>query len=124
MRRWALAPLCVLSAAAALVVAGSAGGATQTVTFDDVSPNTVVSDEYQESHGVTFAAVPSWRPVVKAFPDKAHSGSQVGVYTCGAPEGCGEKRGSRGSLRDRSEPLPLVQMRWTLAYGPGSVKAT
>ena len=53
-----LAGAIALAALAALVIAASAGGATLTLGFDDLPPNTRVSNEYQASHGVTFASDP------------------------------------------------------------------
>ena len=75
---------------AALVIAASASGATRTVSFDDLPANTRVSNEYQASHGVTFAAAEGLRPLVKTFTGKAHSGDRVGVYSCEGLPGCGE----------------------------------
>jgi hypothetical protein len=100
-----------LSALTALVIAASAGGATRTVTFDDLPADTRVSNEYEASHGVTFAASDPWiRPVVKPYPDKAHSGSQVGVYSCEGLPGCGEV-------------FPPPQLRGTLTTSATSVSA-
>ena len=89
-RRLALAGAIVLAAVSALVIVASAGGATRTVTFDDLPADTRVSTEYQASHGVVFADHEGIRPVVKPFPGKAHSGDRVGVYTCQGLPGCGE----------------------------------
>jgi len=72
-----------------LVLAAPAGAATQSVNFDDLAPNTRVSNEYQPQ-GVTFPGDPGIRPVVKTFPGAAHSDGQVGVYTCEGLPGCGE----------------------------------
>jgi hypothetical protein len=73
-----------------LGLAGSASAATRIVTFDDVMPDTRVSTEYETSHGVTFPDDPGARPMVKAYPGKAHSGDRVGVSTCEGLPGCGE----------------------------------
>lgn len=88
--RYGVAGALAVAALALLVIATSAGGAIRTVTFDDLPANTRVSTEYQSSHGVAFVSDEGIRPVVKAFPGKAHSGSQVGVYTCQFLQGCGE----------------------------------
>ncbi len=83
----------VLTGLALLLVlglAGSASAATRTATFDDVLPDTRVSTEYETSHGLTFPDDPGMRPMVKAYPGKAHSGDRVGVSTCEGLTGCGE----------------------------------
>ena len=66
-----------LAAIALLAYAASAGGATTTVIFDDLPPNTRVSTEYQASHGLSFSSDPGLRPLVKQFPGMALSGDQV-----------------------------------------------
>lgn len=82
--------LCALVGFALLVVAAPAGAATTNVDFDNLAPDTRVSNEYQSSNGVTFPAGPGVSPLVKSATGKAHSGSQVGVYTCEGLPGCGE----------------------------------
>jgi hypothetical protein len=88
--RYGLAAALSVAALALLVIVASAGGATRTITFDDLAANTRVSNEYEGSHGVTFPFDLGIRPVVKPFPGKAHSGDRVGVYTCEGLPGCGE----------------------------------
>src|SRR5262245_52364711 len=72
-----------------LLAAAPAGAATRTLGFDDLAPNTRVSTEYSPSE-VVFSGDLGIRPVVKPFAGKAHSGEQVGVYTCEGLPGCGE----------------------------------
>jgi hypothetical protein len=43
-------------AALALLPASPAAAVTKTVTFDDLAPGTRVSNEYQDSAGVTFVS--------------------------------------------------------------------
>ena len=74
--RHGLAGALVLVALAALVIAAPAGGATRTVTFDDLPPNTRVSTEYETSHGVTFASDPGIRPGRQAVPRQGALGRQ------------------------------------------------
>ena len=90
MRRKSVQMSLAVAVLAALVIAASASGATRTVSFDDLPANTRVSNEYQASHGVTFAAAEGLRPLVKTFTGKAHSGDRVGVYSCEGLPGCGE----------------------------------
>jgi hypothetical protein len=88
--RYGLAGALAVAALALLVIATSAGGATRTVTFDDLPADTRVSTEYQASHGIAFTDHEGIRPMVKPFPGMAHSGDKVGVYTCQGLPGCGE----------------------------------
>ena len=99
-----------LAAIALLAYAASAGGATTTVIFDDLPPNTRVSTEYQASHGLSFSSDPGLRPLVKQFPGMAHSGDQVGVYSCEGLPGCGEG-------------FSAPQLRGTLSSSATSVSA-
>src|SRR3954447_26279412 len=82
--------LTALVALVLLAVAAPAGAATKIAGFDDLAPNTRVSNEYQSSHGLTFPADAGLRPLVKSYPGKAHSGDRVGVYSCEGLPGCGE----------------------------------
>lgn len=75
---------------ALLALAGAASAATRTVSFDEFQPDTRLSTEYEASHQVTFPGDFGTRPMVKAFPGKAHSGDRVGVSTCEGLPGCGE----------------------------------
>src|SRR5829696_1405762 len=95
--------ICALAALTLFVAAAPAGAATNTLTFDDVAPDTRVSNEYA-SKGVTFLADPGMRPLVKQYPG-ARSGDRVGIHSC-----CGES-------------YPTPQLRGALSTSATSVSA-
>jgi hypothetical protein len=77
-------------AALAMLPASAAAAITKTVTFDDLAPGTRVSNEYQDSAGVTFVSGNgSLQPYVKTSA-VAHSAPNEGVYDCTGLPGCGE----------------------------------
>ena len=70
----------------AVLVPSLAGADTPTITFDDLSAGTVVTNQYADA-GVVFGAAPGGpdsheRPVVAAAPGQAVSGSQVARIDC------------------------------------------
>lgn len=70
----------VIALLVGLLAAPSAVAATVVVSFEDLASETVVSSQYQGSHGVVFNGPPSdgYRPVVKTVPvGTAHSGVRV-----------------------------------------------
>ena len=81
-----LSGLLTIGLVASLVAATPALAATVVVTFEDLAPGTVVSTQYQGSHGVVFNGPPSdgYRPVVTTVPaGTAHSGTRVTHFsTC------------------------------------------
>lgn len=73
----------VLAALALLAVpAPATADATATVTFDDQPAETRIENQYRDSHGVAFPQSQGFRPLVKAVPTRAHSGSNVAIYQC------------------------------------------
>ena len=121
--RYGLAGALALATLAALVIAAAAGGATRTVTFDDLPANTRVSTEYQSSHGIGFVSHEGIRPVVKPFPGKAHSGDRVGVYTCETLPGCGEgffDPQLRGTLTTTATSVSAYVGYWVDPNFPGA----
>ncbi|MEA2432956.1 MAG: hypothetical protein QOG54_413 [Actinomycetota bacterium] len=64
-----------------LLAVADAGAAATVVAFDNLEPGTVVTDQYKNSHGVSFAGPDQGDgalPVIRAVPPGiAHSGNQV-----------------------------------------------
>ena len=89
-RRFRRAPLLVIALILllAFLPAGMLHADTKVVTFDDLFPGTVVSNQYQSSHGVYFLeSDPGFLPVVRSVPGRARSGNNVvDISTC--PPGC------------------------------------
>ena len=87
IRRNAVPPLrrssrsALLAVIAALVVVPAAHAATHTVTFDDLTAGTNVTNQYAAADGVTFNDPPLDLPVVTDAPGKAHSGTKVAELT-------------------------------------------
>ncbi len=83
--------LVATAAMLALTLAGSAAAATKTVSFDDLTATTRVSNQYQASSGVTFpSGGGGLQPYVTSAPLQAHSPSNVAVYNCIGLAGCVE----------------------------------
>src|SRR6266446_3443414 len=63
--------------------------------------------------------VARWLPARRTPPRPlgAKGGRSVRLPAVRTPDRCGEKKGSRGSLRDHSVPLPLIRGRRAVAYG-------
>ena len=89
-----------------------ANAATKVVGFDDRPPDTEISDQYKESHGVYFqglAAGDGFLPITRSVPaGVAHSGSQVGdISNCTAPNCEGFTPRTVGTLVDFAGTVSL-----------------
>jgi hypothetical protein len=91
--------LFVVALVGAVLVPSLAGADTPTITFDELAPATVVTNQYADTggsgQGVVFGAAPGGhdsheRPVIAAAPGQAVSGTQVARIDCA---GCGEGAG-------------------------------
>ena len=88
--RYRLAGVLTLIALSALVIASTAGGATTTVTFDDLPANTRVSTEYETSHGIKFVSDRASGPSSSRFPARRTRGTGSASTRCEGLPGCGE----------------------------------
>ena len=112
--------------AAALIWAAPAAAATKTVTFDDLLPNTKVSDQYKASHGVYWDDPPEtgYTPVTRNVgADIAHSGEQIADLAPCSP-GCGEGYSASATGRLTTSASAIVVYVGSFTSGAPSVTLT
>jgi hypothetical protein len=104
----------------ALVIVGSARADTAVISFDDLAPGTVVTNQYADAggsgQGVVFGPAPGGvdsheRPTVAAAPAQAVSGSQVARIDCST---CGE---GLGFVADTTGAFAVPRSRITVYVG-------